>query len=396
MDRVRLGVVGVGNVAPLNVAGYLDHERCDVVALCDANAELAARRAREWDVPRVYGRVEELLADDDVDAVEILTPTYLHKDHVIAAAQSGKHVSCQKPMANSVGDCRAMLAAVEAAGTVFRVSECFFHYPPLAEAKRLIAEGAIGTPTMLRMRTVVADTDSAFQAGLDPTGYEWRFDGRSPGGHLFDDMVHKYAVASWLFPERIRSVQAVVRPGRLFFEAPTAAIFEYERDDLLGTMEVTHAPHMRIRSRYYGADEVFEIQGTDGFVWVTRTTGEMLDLPPLLWHRSDGTTEAFPDLDADWATGFRLASQAFIDALVEGREPEMAGQQAIDVLQLCFAVYQASATRAPVDPATIEGAASPPWWPKSPRQLLADADVLGLVPEGVDVQALLDSWPGDS
>ncbi len=389
MDRVRLGIVGVGNIATLNVPGYLDHDRCDVVALCDPRAEVAERRAREWGVERVYGDVESLLADDQVDAVEILSPTHLHKEHVIAAAQAGKHISCQKPMANSVADCREMLAAVAGAGVTFRISECFYHYPPLVEARRLIADGAIGTPTMLRIRTVVGDTDSPFQAALDPAGYEWRFDSRSPGGHLFDDMVHKYAVALWLFPERIRNVQAVVRPGPLFFEAPTAAIFEYDRDDLLGTMEVTHAPKMRVRTRYYGADEVFEIQGTEGFLWVTRATGEMFDLSPLIWHRADGTSVNFSNLDADWATGFRLSSRAFVDGLLEGAQPEMSGQRAIEVLQLCFAVYQASATRSPVEPASIDGSVSPPWWPKSPRTLLEDADRLGLVPEGVDVDEIL-------
>jgi hypothetical protein len=155
-------------------------------------------------------------------------------------------------------------------------------------------------------------------------------------------------------------------------------------------MEVTHAPHMRLRTRYYGADEVFEVQGTDGFIWVTRATGEMLDLSPLLWHRSDGTMVSFSNLDADWGTGFRLASRAFVDALLEGTQPEMSGQRAIEVLQLCFAVYQASATRSPVDPASIQGAASPPWWPKSARELLADADRLGLIPEGVEVDTLVE------
>jgi len=125
MDRVRLGVIGVGNIAPLNVAGYLEHEQCDVVALCDPRADVADARAREWGVPRTYTDLDDLLADDGVDAVEILSPTHLHKDHVVAAARAGKHVSCQKPMANSVTECRAMMAAVDEAGVVFRVSECF-------------------------------------------------------------------------------------------------------------------------------------------------------------------------------------------------------------------------------------------------------------------------------
>jgi len=389
MERVRLGVVGAGNISALNVAGYLEHDRCDVVAVCDPRPEVLERRAREWNVERTYTDLDQMLADAEIDAVEILTPTHLHKEHVIAAARAGKHVSCQKPMANTVADCREMLAATRAAGVVFRISECFFHYPPLVEAKRLITEGAIGTPTMLRMRTVVGDAVSAFQAGLDPSGYEWRFDSRSPGGHLFDDMVHKYAVALWLFPERIRSVQAIVRRGPLFFESPTAAMFEYDRDDLLGTMEVTHAPKMKLRSRYYGADEVFEIQGTDGFVWVTRATGEMLDLAPLILHRPDGSSVSYSNLDADWATGFRLSSRAFVDALLDGSSPEMSGELAIEVLQLCFAVYEASRTRTPVDPASIELSSSPPWWPKTPRQLLEDASRLGLVPDGVEIDDIL-------
>jgi hypothetical protein len=68
----------------------------------------------------------------------------------------------------------------------------------------------------------------------------------------------------------------------------------------------------------------------------------------------------------------------------------MSGSRAIEVLQLCFAVYQASTARSPVDPTSIDGAASPPWWPKSQRQLLADANRLGLVPDDVDVEALAE------
>src|SRR5436190_23692968 len=98
MDRVRIGIVGVGNIATLNVPGYLAHEQCDVVALCDPRPEVLERRGREWNVRRLYASVDELLADDEVDAVEILSPTPLHAEHVIAAARAGKHISVQKPI----------------------------------------------------------------------------------------------------------------------------------------------------------------------------------------------------------------------------------------------------------------------------------------------------------
>ena len=91
-------------------------------------------------------------------------------------------------------------------------------------------------------------------------------------------MVHKYAMALWLLDLDITSVQAVVRRRDLFME-PCAVIFEYEDPMVLGTMEVQYAPKLYMRSSYYGADEFFEITGDEGQIWVTRATGEMLDLP---------------------------------------------------------------------------------------------------------------------
>jgi predicted dehydrogenase len=362
MDRIRLGIVGAGNIAQLNVPGYVDHPRCDVVAMCDPHRPRAEAAAAQWSIPSVYSDLDTMLADDGIDAVEILTPTFLHSEHVIAAAKAGKHISCQKPMANSVVEARDMLDAVQDSGVVFRISECAFHYPPLVRAKQLIAAGAIGTPTVFRVKTVVGTTDSAFQAGLHADGYTWRFNENSPGGHLFDDVVHKYATALWMFDSDIRSVQAVVRKGPVFFETPTAALWEYDRDDLLGLMEVSYAPEMHIRSRYYGADEFFEVQGTEGWLWVTRFTGEMLDLPPLVVYSRDGTT-SHPQVDADWMAGFRNSAAHFVDCLLDGTTPEMSGELGVKVLQLAFAVYQASNERRPVDPASIDTSASPSWWP---------------------------------
>ena len=190
---------------------------------------------------------------------------------------------------------------------IFRVTEQACYYPPLRKARDLIASGIIGDPTVVRIKTVVGRTESEFQANLDPAGYSWRFNNQSPGGHLFDDVMHKYAMALWLVDEQVRSVQAVVRQGPLFFEAPTVALWEYARHDLLGMMEVSYAPDMFIRSDYYGADEFFEIQGTRGFVWVTRLCGNLhVDLPPLVLYEEDGRQSSFAELDASYDGSFRL------------------------------------------------------------------------------------------
>jgi predicted dehydrogenase len=371
---IRIGIVGVGNIATLNVPGYLAHDDCDVVALCDPRQDVLERRGSEWSVDRCYTSLDDLLADDGVDAVEILSPTPLHSDHVLAALAAGKHVSCQKPIANSVAAGRRMADAARDAGLVFRVTEQCCHYPPLEKARALIRSGAIGQPTVVRIKTVVGRTDSSFQAELDPAGYVWRFNDESPGGHLFDDVMHKYAMALWLVDEDIRSVQAVVRRGPLFFEAPTVALWEYARDDLLGMMEVSYAPDMYIRSHEYGADEFFEIQGTRGFIWVTRMCGNLHDLAPVVLYEEDGRSTTFADMDASYEGSFRRAAAHFVDSLRDGTEPELDPQTAIKALQLAFAVYQASNERRPVAPDAIDGAVSPVGWPPNGEDLRRDVE----------------------
>jgi predicted dehydrogenase len=364
MDHVHIGVLGAGNIADLNVAGYLDHDECTVLAVCDIDEQAAHDAAQLWGVPKVYTALDQMLADPEIDAVEVLTPTHLHRDHVVAALEAGKHVSCQKPVANSVDEAIEMEEAAQRTGLTFRVSECFMHYPPMVTAKRLIAEGAIGHPTSIRIRTVVGQTHADFQSGLRVEGYGWRLDRRSPGGHLFDDMVHKYAMALWLVDSDITSVQAVVRRRDLFYE-PCVAIFEYADPTLLGVLEVNYAPQMWLRSRYYGADEFFEIQGDEGLLWVTRATGEMLDLPPVMLY--EGAKDeirhiSFSGVDSDWGIGFRQASAHFVEALLGGTPAMMSPAEAIKVLQLCFAVYKAGDTQTPVDPRTITGSVTPTGW----------------------------------
>jgi len=388
---VRLGIVGVGNISQLNVLGYLEHPRCDVMALCDTQCERARTLAANWQVPRVYGSLDEMLADDEIDAVEILTPTYLHTDHVIAAARAGKHISCQKPIATSVADAREMIRACSEAQVTFRVTENCCYYPPLERARQLVADGAIGAPTVIRIKTVVGQTESEFQANQDPEGYFWRFDARSPGGHLFDDVMHKYAMALWLVDEDITSVQAIVRKGKLFFEAPMGALFEYGREDLLGLMEVSHAPEMLIHSDWYGADEFFEIQGTSGFIWVTRLSGRLHDLPPLMMT-SGKTRTVITDIDDRYEMSFRRAAGAFVDELLSGARADLPPATALRALQVAFAVYKSSNERRPVDPSEIKDSVSPPWWPKSPAELIDDVVSLGLMPEGLSVSDANTLW----
>ncbi|MDE0208029.1 MAG: Gfo/Idh/MocA family oxidoreductase, partial [Candidatus Tectomicrobia bacterium] len=85
MDKIRLAIVGCGNISQLNAPGYLQHPRCEVVALCDTVRAQAERRAGQWGItPSIYTDFEQVLGDPAIDAVELLTPTHLHADQIVA------------------------------------------------------------------------------------------------------------------------------------------------------------------------------------------------------------------------------------------------------------------------------------------------------------------------
>ena len=113
MDKVRLAIVGCGNICQLNAPGYLEHPRCDVVALCDTDPKRAERRARDWGIaPKICADYAQVLDNPMVDAVELLTPTYLHAEQIVAGLSAGKHISCQKPISVSVAEADRIAEAV--------------------------------------------------------------------------------------------------------------------------------------------------------------------------------------------------------------------------------------------------------------------------------------------
>jgi predicted dehydrogenase len=350
MDRLRLAIVGCGNISRLNAPGYLQHPRCDVVALCDTRPERAKRRATEWGItPRLYSDFAQVLDDPAVDAVELLTPTWMHADQIVAALAAGKHVSCQKPLAITVAEADRIAAAVARARTTFRVTENFLYYPPIVKAKALLDAGAIGEPSLVRIHTTRAQRVLGITLDMEPDAMMWRRDpARNPGGVLFDDGVHKYGTAAYWIGE-IGEVSAIVTRGEDFImETPSVATWRFKGRDCLGIMDYTYAPEMTIRGRYVRVDEFFEIHGSRGIIWVTRCSGEMLDLPPVQVIR--GTETVSYQVPMDWRLGFDGAAADFVDGVLDGRPPAQDVQAARHMLQVSLAIYESGRTGHAVRP----------------------------------------------
>ena len=140
----------------------------------------------------------------------------------------------------------------------------------------------------------------------------------------------------------------MTRGEDILAETPAAAMWRFKGRDCLGIIDYTSAPEMTIRSRYYGADEFFEIHGTRGIIWVTRCTGEMLDLPPVVLIRGAETVSY--QVPTDWRLGFDGAAVDFVDGLLAGRQPAQDVRAAKHILSVPLAIYEAARTGRPVAP----------------------------------------------
>jgi len=196
--RLKVGVVGLGRLGKVYVrdlAGKIPETT--VAAVADIERALADQIAEEFDVPKAYYSAEELMADRDVDAVVVVTPTHSHREIVVAAAQSGKPTFCEKPPALSLAECAAMSDAVKKAGTFFQMGFMRRFDPGYAAAKEQIAQGAIGKPLVFK-----STSRDPFRPSLEYANPV------SSGGIMVDMGIHDFDLARWFMGD-VETVSAV-------------------------------------------------------------------------------------------------------------------------------------------------------------------------------------------
>ncbi|MBF4461261.1 MULTISPECIES: Gfo/Idh/MocA family protein [unclassified Rathayibacter] len=180
--------------------------RPELAVLVGSNPDTTRERAEQLGWSEASTDWREVIARDDVDLVDICTPGDTHAEIAIAALEAGKHVLCEKPLANSVEEAERMVAAAAASG---RVAMCGFSYrrtPALALAKRFIEEGRLGEIRHVRAQ-YLQDWLSDSEAPLT-----WRLQKERAGsGALGDIGAHSIDTAQWLTGQRITSVSAVLR-----------------------------------------------------------------------------------------------------------------------------------------------------------------------------------------
>lgn len=149
--KVGWGVIGAGGIARRRTIpeGIVPAENADLVAVMDVNHNAACEVAEEFGA-RCCADVQELLALPDVEAVYVATPNHLHKEHVLAAVQAGKHVLCEKPLSIRTADIEEMIAACKQAGKLLGVGFMMRFNVYHRKICEMLHDGTLGTPVFAR------------------------------------------------------------------------------------------------------------------------------------------------------------------------------------------------------------------------------------------------------
>lgn len=355
MKPIHVAIVGCGRISDLHQLGYRGRQDASIVAVCDTNKAHAKKKAKEWGVDKVYSDYQQVLEDKDVDVVELLTPHHLHCPMTVQAAQAGKHISVQKPMALSAAEADQMIAATEKAGVTLRVYETFVYYAPAMRAKEMIEAGEIGEVQTVRMHVNSGSGDTSWNVPL--SAWLWRFNQEQCGGGplVFDHGYHLFSlgyylggpvekVFAWIEQTPIKEAVGMVK-----IDAPAMIMFQFKASHRYGQLDIEHTPGMRIYSDYYADDDRIEVIGEKGILFINRYTAKTVDLPPLMLFKG-GKTSPIPVEGVEWHDSFIATTADFIDKLKTGGQPRLDGPTGKAVLQFTLAALQSASTGREVRP----------------------------------------------
>jgi inositol 2-dehydrogenase len=335
--RLKVGVVGLGRLGSVYVrdlAGRIPETT--VVAVADSNRALADQIAEQFDVPRAYGSAEDLIADRDVDAVVVVSPTHTHREIVIAAAQSKKPTFCEKPPALSLAECRAMADAVDQSGTFFQMGFMRRFDPGYAAAKEKTAQGAIGKPLVFK-----STSRDPFRPSLEYANPV------SSGGIMVDMGIHDFDLARWFMGE-VDTVSAV---GAVLAYPEMASIGDIDNaiatlvftDGRLGVIDLT-------RKGVYGYDISTELLGDAGTVRV----GYLRETPIVMMTKNSIAHDTVPYFMERFERAYTLQLQNFARNVLQDRAPAVVMTDGVEALRIALAATAACRTGHPVKVHSIQ------------------------------------------
>jgi scyllo-inositol 2-dehydrogenase (NAD+) len=325
MTRLNVGLIGLGRLGRVyarDLAGRIPETR--LVAVADPADGLAKDLAAEFDVPRHYSDPNALINDKGVDALVIVTPTHVHREQAIAAAQSKKPTFCEKPPALSLAEVSEMKSAIERAGMFFQMGFMRRFDAGYAAGKKAIEAGRIGDPLVFK-----ATSRDPFRPSVEYA------DPKSSGGMLIDMGIHDFDLARWFMGD-VKTVAAI---GATIAYPELNAVGDIDNaiasltftSGKLGVVDLT-------RSGIYGYDISTEILGLEGTIRI----GYLRETPILVMTKAGGVShDTVPYFMERFRDAYTTQLQNFAQNVLQNRQPPITIDDGMEALRIGVAATRA-------------------------------------------------------
>jgi predicted dehydrogenase len=358
---LRVGFIGLGAISHENVLGYLGAPDAKVVAVC----ALSLRAAEDWlgkyDLvsARAYDDYQEMLANERLDIVEILTPHHLHHSQAVACARARvRAISLQKPMATSLTECDEIIEECNKHSVILKVFENFVFYPVYLRARELIKDGIIGDPISIRIDTFSGTKDGAeWPWCFSPNSWRTNLETSGFGPLVGDDGFHKFSLARWFMDREIQKISAwIEKETPLDAPAFIRAKFKplHNEDPKYALIDFSYSPRMEIPFNFW-LDDFVVIVGTKGIMWINQCSaagdraifrGNQMSASPVfppiavfVNGRVSTYLEEMSPSERNWSTSFVNSTRHLLSILRNGGEPIYTGKEGRENTRYLIAAY---------------------------------------------------------
>ena len=327
-ERVGIAVVGIGQLTLGQILpAFASAKTVRLAGLVSGHADKAGALAKKYGIdPKnvySYDTFDSIKDNKDIQAVYIVLPNSLHKEFTIRAAQAGKHVLCEKPMANTPEDCQAMIDACHAANVKLMIAYRIHFEPHNVKARDMVKQGAIGKP-----KVFVADL---MQNQGDPN--QWRQSRKMAGGGVLMDLgIYALNGARFLLGEEPAKVQA------LTYSTPGDPRFA-EVEETCNFMLSFPSGAQAVCASSYGAHSTksYRLNGE---------TGALILDPGIPYHGIKlklATAKDETMYDLDDKDQFTLEMDHFGDCIKNGKQPITPGEEGLKDVRIMTKIYEAAA-----------------------------------------------------
>lgn len=319
MSKIKFGIAGVGRMGSIHLENLVTkfHD-AEVIAISDINPNTNAL-AEQFGVPKVYTQFEDMVNDDDIDAVVICSPTDFHANHIKTAAKAGKQVFCEKPMDLSLDTVKEVLKVVDEAGVKLFIAFNRRYDPNFQKVKQMVSEGKIGDVQIIKI--------TSRDPGPPPISYI-----EVSGGLFLDMAIHDFDMARFISGEEVVEVYA---KGAVFVDDEIGKVGDI--DTAITTLTLANGAIVVIdnsRKAAYGYDQRLEVFGSKGMCGSENKLHNN-----HFYYDENGVHSALPlDFFMDrYSDSYFNEMKTFIECLKNNKAPQTSGHDGIMSLAIGLA-----------------------------------------------------------